>query len=197
MSDSMKKMAILNAELAALRTELGVEELPFRRPAIEDSVFFQLIAEEGTDLISVHDPEGKYLYISPNAEQFFGWCPEELLWQNAYTFFHPEDISRIIEDHAAQDGEQQKIRYRIRKKDGTYQWVDTRSRSRLSSNEVKQIVCLTSNCDAEVRSKKALEIASEILRRQERQSVATNLLQFLQHEINSSMSESSLSSLAP
>lgn len=92
---------------------------------------FRLITENTLDLVALHTPEGHYTYISPSVEMILGYSSEELLGQNPYDLFHPDDQERIRNESHAQalQGEIGKnITYRILCKDGSYRWLETKTK---------------------------------------------------------------------
>src|SRR5919199_4128863 len=62
---------------------------------------FRLLAENSTDMISQHTPEGIYLYASPACRILLGYAPEELIGHSAYEFFHPDDLQEIKKSYSA------------------------------------------------------------------------------------------------
>ena len=104
-----------------------------RRKAAEEAlrnseVRFRLLAEKMSDLVCLHEPEGRYVYISPSCRRLLGYEPEELLGKDPYALFHPEDLQRIrteAHDKALEGQAAVSIIYRIRKKSGEYTWFET------------------------------------------------------------------------
>ncbi|NNL70392.1 MAG: response regulator [Acidimicrobiia bacterium] len=90
---------------------------------------FRLLAENSTDLISRHAPDGTYLYASPAAAALLGYEPDELVGTSAFAHYHPDDLAAIRE---AADNvvipDVQTVHYRIRRKNGEYAWFETTSR---------------------------------------------------------------------
>ena len=94
----------------------------------ENEARFRLLTEKASDLICLHDPDGRYLYLSPSCERLLGYKPEELVEHNPYELLHPEDIKRFqtkSHDRARRGKEVASITYRIRRKSGEYIWFDT------------------------------------------------------------------------
>src|SRR5215207_4853022 len=85
----------------------------------ESEELYRLLAENSTDLISKHTPEGVYTYASPACRSLLGYEPEELVGHSAYEFVHPDDLERtrtthpLIPRHHAPST----VSYRIRRKD--------------------------------------------------------------------------------
>ncbi|QMU29260.1 PAS domain S-box protein [Adhaeribacter radiodurans] len=89
---------------------------------------FRLITENMTDLVCLHEPDGKIIYASPSARDILGYTPEDMIDVSPYEFIHSKDKKRIIEKviEILTTGKSAKnIEYRIRRKDGQYIWVDT------------------------------------------------------------------------
>ena len=92
---------------------------------------FRFLAEHSTDMISLHTPEGIYLYASPASRTLLGYAPEELIGRSAYEFFHPNDLAEISKSHSTilQLPDTYTVTYRIRRRDGSYIWFETTSRT--------------------------------------------------------------------
>jgi PAS domain S-box-containing protein len=91
---------------------------------------YRLMADNATDLISRHSPQGVFLYASPASRSLLGYRPEELLGTSAYGYLHPDDADAV----RRADGDTGTFLsagtavYRIRKKDGTYAWFESSAR---------------------------------------------------------------------
>jgi len=87
---------------------------------------YRLIAENSTDMISRHTPEGVYLYISEASQELIGYAPEELVGRNAFENIHPEDAEMLREKvDDFQKDEIQRWTFRKRMKKGKYKWVES------------------------------------------------------------------------
>jgi len=94
---------------------------------------YRLLAENTHDLVCLHDPDGRYIYVSPSCEMLLGYSYQELLGQDPYPFFHPEDqcIVRESYNNAFNNALIQTptpVTYRIRHKSGKYIWFETLSK---------------------------------------------------------------------
>jgi PAS domain S-box-containing protein len=94
----------------------------------ENASRFRLLAEKTSDLICLHEPDGRYVYVSPSSWRLLGYEPEELLGTDPYELFHPEDVQRIrsaSHDRALEGQGAVSVTYRIRRKSGGYTWFET------------------------------------------------------------------------
>ncbi len=94
----------------------------------ESEKLYRLISENSRDMICLHDPQGRYLYVSKAAKDLLGFTPEEMVGKNPYDFFHPDDAERIKnESHnrAVKGQLENTIQYRMQTKSGNYTWFET------------------------------------------------------------------------
>lgn len=117
---------------------------------------FRLLTDKASDLICLHDPDGTYRYVSPSSHSMLGYRPSKLVGRSPYTFFHPDDLALIRENHdtALEVLEAQSMTYRYRRKDGTYIWLETYTRA--ATNTAGEVVHLVT-ISRDVTQRRALE----------------------------------------
>lgn len=122
---------------------------------------YELLDKNVTDMISVHAPDGTYLFTSHSSEALLGYKQEELLGRNAYDFFYPEDLQAVQESHSRILQEQIvfTVEYRIRRKDGRYLWVETTSKTVIdnSNGTVQKIIAVTRDISARKKTERELQ----------------------------------------
>ncbi len=98
---------------------------------------YRLLAEYSTDMISRHDADGVYTYVSPACRSLMGYDPEELIGRSAYELFHPDDLEKIQATHdtIVETPQTFTVQYRIRKKDGSHVWFETKSRTFMTEGD--------------------------------------------------------------
>ncbi len=122
---------------------------------------FRLLAENASDLIARHTPEGEYLYVSPSCHTLLGYSETELVGHSIYEFFHPEDLETVRKAH--QDivdiSDVNTVTYRFRRKDGTYIWFESTTRMIRDSRigVIKEIHSLSRDVTERKQTEKALE----------------------------------------
>jgi len=95
----------------------------------EEDNRFKTIVSSTKDVIYTADLQGRLTFISPLAADF-GYDPETLLNQTVTEFAHPDDKDFIVKawENAVQTGRTLPILpYRLKRKDGTYAYVEQKS----------------------------------------------------------------------
>jgi PAS domain S-box-containing protein len=146
----------LTEEPGAARTRLALEgELR------ESDELYRLLAEHSTDMISKHTPEGVYTYASPACRSLLGYDPEELVGRDAYEFLHPDDFEEIQKTHSAilERPDTYTVAYRIRRKDSSYIWFETTSRTVREAGTVREIIAVSRDITKRKRAEAKLREA--------------------------------------
>lgn len=129
---------------------------------------YRLIAEHSTDMISKHTPEGVYTYASPACRSLLGYEPEDLIGRSAYDFFHHEDLDDIRKLHSTilKLPNVYTVEYRIRRKDGTYTWFETTSKTirDQAAGDVQEIIAVSRDITERKRTDEALRKSEEFHR---------------------------------
>jgi diguanylate cyclase (GGDEF)-like protein/PAS domain S-box-containing protein len=102
-----------------------------------------LLVEHSGDAVMSLAPDGTRRYVSPAIERLLGWRPDELvgsapvLGSRPAEFVHPEDLQLVLElSTALHAGSVSEIAVCFRHlcRDGSWLWVDGRSRLRMGAN---------------------------------------------------------------
>lgn len=132
----MIAMGYLSYAVAYVLVGVGLGAVMARRSVAEEALRasehrHRLLTEGASDMISVHAPDGTYLYVSPMCRTLLGYEPEELVGTDAYAYFHPDDVPAVNESHeeVLARPDLTTVTYRVRRKDGLYVWFETNARS--------------------------------------------------------------------
>ena len=129
---------------------------------------FRFIAERSTDIISLLDVEGAYIYVSPACKPLLGYKPEEMVGRNLLDYIHPEDktlVGYVLKQLDIID-EIQPLHYRVKTIDGNYLWMEATAlviRDASSGNPI-QIQTNARNITERVKAEEALRDSEEKLR---------------------------------
>ena len=128
------------------------------------SQIYSILAENSVDTVTITNLEGEFLFVSPTSRNIIGFTPEELLGISVFDLIHKEDIDRAMQHTklAASGKEKALDTYRMRKKDGSYVWIETLSKP-IIDKETKQVNEIIS-ISRDITERK---LAEEAIKRQE------------------------------
>lgn len=106
----------------------------------ESELRFHLLAENATDVISRHTPDGTYLYVSPASQSSIGYDHDDLIGKNIHKLIHHDDQSKIKKafTRRRENTNNKPIVYRIKRKEGEFRWFE--SNIRLILDEQTRII---------------------------------------------------------
>jgi PAS domain S-box-containing protein len=92
---------------------------------------YRLMAENSTDMITRHDPDGVILYVSPASQGLLGYQPSQLVGKTPSRLFHPDDLETVQKAHLTilTLPVTYTVTYRILRQDHNYIWFETTSRT--------------------------------------------------------------------
>ncbi|MBA3660754.1 MAG: PAS domain S-box protein [Gammaproteobacteria bacterium] len=140
LNDVLKVKEQLHSHLTSLLTSfsavnmLNIEALNSleqnERRLRESELRFHLLAENATDVISTHTPDGTYLYISPACKTSIGYKFDELIDKNIFKLIHHDDLAKVKKafNKRREDSNNRPIVYRIKRKEGEYRWFESNIR---------------------------------------------------------------------
>lgn len=122
------------------------------------------------NMVPVHirrlTPEGEPTFFNKRLVDFFGFDLQQLkrpgtsqLATNVETLVHPDDAPSLLQAvrYAVATGESYSMKYRMRRADGVYRWVDGRAEPlRDDSGKIVQWYAISIDIDDEVRAQEAL-----------------------------------------
>ncbi|MFH1571064.1 MAG: PAS domain S-box protein [Gemmatimonadota bacterium] len=87
---------------------------------------YRTLVETPNFVVMLLDPEGSYLYVSPQIEDWLGYTPEEF-YRNAdirSQIIHPDDLAATEAFHDLDQAEPRRtLEYRWRQRNGRYRWA--------------------------------------------------------------------------
>ncbi|HNT86518.1 MAG TPA: PAS domain-containing protein, partial [Candidatus Hydrogenedentes bacterium] len=165
-------------------TDLKNAEIALR----ESEGLYRLLAENSTDIITRHLPDGTYLYVSPAIRRLTGNEPEELIGHTAFEYVHPDDVPILREASLrALGGEGSAVAtYRRRRKDGTYYWAESTGAvvRDAATGEVSDIVVVTRDVTARIEAERAAKEREQQLMQADKMASLGVLVSGVAHEIN-------------
>ena len=163
----------------SLKNEPEVRRREVEGTLRENEELYRLLAEHSTDMISKHTPEGVYTYASPACRSLLGYEPEELVGRDAYEFFHPDNLEQISKTHSTilERPDTYTVGYRIRRKDGSYIWFETTSRTVRDQNtdEVLEIIAVSRDITERKEAEEKALFQAHLLEQVQAAVIATDL----------------------
>ena len=104
---------------------------------------FETLLEHSADYIHVLDADGTAEYHSPSVERVLGYTPDELDGTNPFERLHPddrEDALRTFEYCVEEPGREVTVDMRTRHKNGSWRWLEVKSRNLLDDPTVGGVV---------------------------------------------------------
>ncbi|MBI5019535.1 MASE1 domain-containing protein [Candidatus Gottesmanbacteria bacterium] len=104
---------------------------------------FQALIEKNTDAVVLIDPGAVITYASPSTLTVLGYTSDEVTGKNGFSFIHEEDIPRAKDDLkkvVLHPNDPVIGNYRMRRKDGSWVWIETIGRNLLFDPAVQALV---------------------------------------------------------
>ena len=171
-------------------THIDISEIKEKERQLEVSEGkFRFIAENTTDLITQHNIDGTFSYVSNSSKDIIGYNSEKLIHKSPCDFIHPEDLNLIHFAHQEIVNKQQinQLTYRFRKKDNTFIWLE--STSKVILNSKKQIIGIQSSSrDISERINAAEEMRLALLKEKELNELKSKFVSMASHQFRTPLS---------
>jgi diguanylate cyclase (GGDEF)-like protein/PAS domain S-box-containing protein len=127
---------------------------------------YRLLAENSSEVISHHAPDGTLLYVSPSIKRVLGFDAAELTGARVFDYLHPEDVAHVrkeLDNRIENGGAGGLMQFRQRHKDGHFIWMGTNARVLLDpTTQIKGIVAVSRDITEEMELAETLaQLAAE------------------------------------
>ena len=121
---------------------------------------YRLLAENASDVVCLMHGDGVLEWVSPSVATVLGWDPDGLVGARQWDLVHPDDRQAamvMLAESAATGFAPKGLEVRLRRDDGSYQWMAARGRPVLTDGEVGRLVVSLTDVDEQVRERLALK----------------------------------------
>lgn len=123
---------------------------------------FRLLAENTSDVITLHSLDGRFLYVSPSSEKQLGYHPSELMGKKLTDYLHDDDKAELAKAFKLiEDQEFASYSYRFCTKDGAYVWLEASWQLATESNGARHLVSSARNITERKRFELELAFAAQ------------------------------------
>jgi diguanylate cyclase (GGDEF)-like protein/PAS domain S-box-containing protein len=137
------------------------QRMKTERQLQESESRYRFLADNSTDLIILVGHRGKRRYVSPVCEKLLGYTPEEMLAINSADALHPDDAAPVMRTLAHGSGDpaqrEQTLAYRMRRKDGSYVWVEATGRAVDIAGEKGQRLLIVRDIEQRMKAEQQLK----------------------------------------
>ncbi|MGK7944279.1 MAG: EAL domain-containing protein [Microcystaceae cyanobacterium] len=121
---------------------------------------YQLLADNTTDLITLHAPNGDYRYVSPICHSLLGYTPDVFYNFSPEQLCHPDDKGRFQQFYESLQKNHylNSITYRVRHCQGYYIWLETNAKviTNGETGDVEEIIFISSEITKQKQAEEAL-----------------------------------------
>lgn len=125
---------------------------------------FRMIAEHSSDVISVHDSLGKFLYISPAAKEILNYKADEVFGKYVFDFVHQDDMDQIrgsfkrllTKGYCV-------VTYRVQHQNGKYLWFESSLRRLQIEDNEEKVYVVSRNITKRKKSEEELKERNKVL----------------------------------
>jgi len=142
--------------VAARGTRSRSDSTAAERRLQESEARYRLLAEHSTDMILLVGRDGHRLYASPACRALLGYEPEEMLAIRTKDSIHPEDVAQVL-DTLAKGKAVPALIYRMRRKDGSYVWVEAAGREVRTTRQSPQRLVIVRDIQHRVAAEQRLK----------------------------------------
>ncbi len=171
---------IRNAAGKAIRLIGATQDITLRKEAelqVTKSEFrFRSLVQNSSDLVSILNERGYYLYCSPATKRVLGYDPEFIEGKNAFSFIHPDDVDGLKENLTKNKA----IKFtgmpsfRFRNAQGEWRWLESKISDMRDNPEVQGYVFNSRDVTERKTAEEEIEKLSIIARKTVNVVIITN-----------------------
>jgi PAS domain S-box-containing protein len=128
---------------------------------------FKLIIQNISDIVTLVDWQGTFVYNNNALTRVMGYTPEELNGRSIFEFVHPDDMGKItsrFQESLNKDGIGELFEYRFLSKSGVYHLIESVGNIQLSNPVFNAIILISRDVTEKRKVEDAIKASEEKLR---------------------------------
>ena len=176
---TMKGKSVVLAVIRDITARLKAEEA-----LRESEARYRFLAENISDMIVRYAIDYSVLYISPSLFGMLGYTPDETINTDAMDYVHPDEKPGLLKkvENLRRTNKTGMFCYRLRKKDGTYKWVEATVRfvRDEKTGEAMEIIAVIRDIDERMRAEE--EMKNALIREKQLVELKSRFISVTSHE---------------
>lgn len=129
---------------------------------------FKSLVQNSSDLISIHDEQGAYKYISPTVTEILGYTPEFMQFKNAFDLVHPDDKQALfIQMQKFLKGRKLiSLPYRFLNANNEWRWLESRGVNLLNDPDIQGLVITSRDITERIELQEQLDQRSKEIQKE-------------------------------
>ncbi len=125
---------------------------------------YQTLVENSSEMLSLVDAKGNYIFSGPSTTRILGYKPEELIGSSALNLIHADDLPRLsaLLNCISEASSFYVPDYQLKKANGEWIWLETFATNMLENEDVRAIV--VASRDITERKNKDIELQKKELK---------------------------------
>jgi PAS domain S-box-containing protein len=156
-SDEQSYSALAALVVTVLESErLGLAEQQALEKLAQQEARYRILAENISDMITCHAPDGTITYVSASSLSLLGYAPGDLIGHTLEHWIHPEDVAVVHNTFSGESPPSEATVYRMRHRAGHFLWVETMSRAMRDESGSPEIVGTTRDISRRKQAEEAV-----------------------------------------
>lgn len=147
---------------------------------------YRFLLNNTGDFIARFDRNGVMVFGTEVSRRFHGYDLSEILYSSGFERIHPEDRAKVRDEmnRIIETGSEGRAEYRLKRKDGTYMWVEASGMRLFNRAGEPEIVVVQRNIDARKKADEEMDRLRGELYHLDRVSRMGEMAAALAHELN-------------
>jgi len=141
------------------------QKLHSEKAVLSSEQRFRTLVQDSGDLITILDPEGNFLYVSPNSDTILGRKNGQIADKNILDLVHIDDIEKVRAFYRGllEENRIYSPPFRLRHVNGNYLWIESIGTNALHDTAIKGLVLNSRDVTARVIHERRIQEINERL----------------------------------